>query len=229
MTLFVASFPLEDPNAAGSVLIESLNSAGQAVSARTVPVANRTLRLSWPWTENIRLTPTVGAYNYLPKTVTPTERNQVAHVGTFTRGTKVPAAPGTGGSANNGSQSAAAAGVNATSPRADVFPYLPKSVLIDKIAVTMTVWPGTSAQWATSLVALGENSRLSLVAQVPSNATEPLKVAEGTSQGDSYNPSAPRTDVPAGSEVVLSAGNTFLTAHFVTASQPVRIKQITGV
>ena len=62
MTLFVASFPLEDPNAAGSVLIESLNSAGQAVSARTVPVANRTLRLSWPWTENIRLTPTVGDY-----------------------------------------------------------------------------------------------------------------------------------------------------------------------
>ena len=50
MTLFVASFPLEDPNAAGSVLIESLNASGQVVSSRTVPVANRTLRLSWPWT-----------------------------------------------------------------------------------------------------------------------------------------------------------------------------------
>ena len=229
MTLFVASFPQEDPNAAGAVLIESLNSAGTVVASRTLPVANRAISISWPWNETIRLTPTVGAYNYLPKTVTSTARNTVANVGTFTRGTKAPAAPGTGGPVNNGSQSATAAGVNATSPREDVFPYLPKSVLIDKIAVTMTVWPQTSQQWAGTLAALGENSRLSLVAQVPSNATEPLKVAEGTSQGDSYNPSAPRTDVPAGSEVVLSAGNTFLSANFGTASQPVRIKQITGV
>lgn len=97
MTLFVASFPLEDPNAAGSVLIESLNASGQVVSSRTVPVANRTLRLSWPWTENIRLTPTVGAYNYLPKTVLATARNTVANVGDFTRGTALPTTGGSGG------------------------------------------------------------------------------------------------------------------------------------
>lgn len=128
-----------------------------------------------------------------------------------------------------GGGSASAAGVTASSAREEVYPYLPKPYPATQVSASMTVWPDTSAQWATSLVALGENSRLGFVAQVPSNATEPLKVAEGTSQGDSYNPSAPRTDVPAGSEVVLSAGNTFLTAHFTTASQPVRIKQITGV
>lgn len=97
MTLFVASFPLEDPNAAGSVLIESLNASGQVVSSRTVPVANRTLRLSWPWTENLRLTPTVGAYNYLPKTVLASARNTVANVGDFTRGTAIPTTGGGGG------------------------------------------------------------------------------------------------------------------------------------
>ena len=97
MTLFVASFPLEDPNAAGSVLIESLNSSGQVVSSRTVPVANRALRLSWPWTETIRLTPTVGTYNYLPKTVPSTARNTVANVGDFTRGTALPTTGGGGG------------------------------------------------------------------------------------------------------------------------------------
>lgn len=128
-----------------------------------------------------------------------------------------------------GGGSASAAGVTASSAREEVYPYLPKPYPATQVSASMTVWPDTSAQWATSLVALGENSRLGFVAQVPTNATEPLKVAEGTSQGDSYNPSAPRTDVPAGSEVVLSAGNTFLTAHFTTASQPVRIKQITGV
>ena len=128
-----------------------------------------------------------------------------------------------------GGGSASAAGVTASSAREAVYPYLPKPYPATQVSASMTVWPDTSAQWATSLVALGENSRLGFVAQVPSNATEPLKVAEGTSQGDSYNPSAPRTDVPAGSEVVLSAGNTFLTAHFTTAAQPVRIKQITGV
>ena len=128
-----------------------------------------------------------------------------------------------------GGGSASAAGVTASSAREEVYPYLPKPYPATQVSASMTVWPETSAQWATSLVALGENSRLGFVAQVPSNATEPLKVAEGTSQGDSYNPSASRTDVPAGSEVVLSAGNTFLTAHFTTASQPVRIKQITGV
>ena len=131
--------------------------------------------------------------------------------------------------ASGGGGSASAAGVTASSAREEVYPYLPKPYPATQVSASMTVWPDTSAQWATSLVALGENSRLGFVAQVPSNATEPLKVAEGTSQGDSYNPSAPRTDVPAGSEVVLSAGNTFLTAHFTTASQPVRIKQITGV
>ena len=97
MTLFVASFPLEDSNAAGSVLIESLNASGQVVSSRTVPVANRALRLSWPWTENIRLTPTVGAYNFLPKTVPSTARNTVANVGEFTRGTALPTTGGGGG------------------------------------------------------------------------------------------------------------------------------------
>ena len=133
------------------------------------------------------------------------------------------------GGGGGGGGSASAAGVTASSAREEVYPYLPKPYPATQVSASMTVWPDTSAQWATSLVALGENSRLGFVAQVPSNATEPLKVAEGTSQGDSYNPSAPRTDVPAGSEVVLSAGNTFLTAHFTTAAQPVRIKQITGV
>ena len=139
----------------------------------------------------------------------------------------VPTAPQAGSGGGGGS--ASAAGVTASSAREEVYPYLPKPYPATQVSASMTVWPDTSAQWAASLVALGENSRLGFVAQVPSNATEPLKVAEGTSQGDSYNPSASRTDVPAGSEVVLSAGNTFLTAHFTTASQPVRIKQITGV
>ena len=95
MTLFVASFPLEDPNAAGAVLIESLNSAGTVVASRTLPVANRAISISWPWNETIRLTPTVGAYNYLSKTVTSTARNNVANVGAFTRGTALPT-PGGG-------------------------------------------------------------------------------------------------------------------------------------
>ena len=43
MTLFVASFPLEDPNAAGAVLIESRNSAGQvrAVSSGIPPAGSQ--------------------------------------------------------------------------------------------------------------------------------------------------------------------------------------------
>ena len=134
-----------------------------------------------------------------------------------------------GGGGGSRATSAAEAGVTVASPRADVYPYLPTPATVSSVTTTFTQYTKTSQQWAKSLVALGQNTRIGFVAQVPASATEPLKVAEGTSLTDSYNPSAPRTDVPAGSEVVLSSGTTFLTAHSTTASLFIRCKQITGV
>lgn len=137
--------------------------------------------------------------------------------------------PFKGGGGGSRATSAAEAGVTVASPRADVYPYLPTPATVSSVTTTFTQYTKTSQQWAKSLVALGQNTRIGFVAQVPASATEPLKVAEGTSSTDSYNPSAPRTDVPAGSEVVLSSGTTFLTAHSTTASLFIRCKQITGV
>ena len=132
----------------------------------------------------------------------------------------------------SGAGAADPSGVTAASTRAQARAFLPAAQPVSQVTATATWFVDTSQQWAKPLVALaalGGTNRLSFVAQVPKTATEPLKVAEGTSATDSYNPSAPRTDVPPGSEVALAMGVTFLTAHYTTTAQPVRVQQITGV
>lgn len=132
----------------------------------------------------------------------------------------------------SGAGAADPSGVTAASPRRDVAAFLPAQQPVSTVTASATWYIDTSMQWAkplNALGALGGGHRIALIAQVPSSATEPLKVAEGTSLTDNYNPSNPRTDVPAGSEVSFSPGTGFLTAHFTTTPQAIRVWQSTGV
>ena len=121
--------------------------------------------------------------------------------------------------------------VSASSPHADVRAYLPAARQFQRVTATATVFPGTSDQWAKPVTALNNMARIGFTVQNPSSAGEPLKVAEGKSLTDSYNPSSAtaRTDVPPGSEARVAPGTSWLTAHYTTSDTGVRVQQSVGV